>query len=456
MLLSETYKSHYKINFKLAYPVMMSQLGHVLVGVVDSLMVGQLGEVPLAASSLANSVFFFFMCFGIGVSYGITPLVAQINNPEEGNSAPSLLKSSLFINLIIAAIIFVIVLFMIKNLHLLGQDKFVVIAATPYLWIISLSIIPFMIFQTLRQFAEGLSFTKQAMFIILISNFVNIILNYLLIFGNMGFPNLGLQGAGWATFISRIVMVILMVLLVKNHTKMSRFVKGFWQQKRSLLHIKELLNIGIPSGLQFSFEVSAFVVAAIMMGWLGASALAAHQIAISLATISYMMASGLATAATIRVGNQLARKDYQTLRDAVFSIFVMVIVFELIWTFVFIIGKDFLPTLYINDVNVLNIASKLMVMAAFFQLSDGLQVVGLGALRGLSDTKIPTIYTLFAYWVFGLPMGYILAFQFNIGSEGVWIGLIIGLTVTAMSLFFRFNSISKKLITKNNTNLKHI
>ena len=433
MLISSTYKAHYKLNLKLAIPVMLSQLGHVFVGVTDSVMVGSLGEIPLASASLANSVFFFFMCFGIGVSYGITPLVAQ----EEGNykNASELLKSSLLINAILAALIFVIVLAGSEFLHLLNQPENVVIVASPYLWIIALSIMPLMIFQTLRQFAEGLSFTKQAMYISLSANVFNVIFNYLLIYGKFGFPELGLQGAGWATLISRVLMVFFMVLLMTYHKKLKRYTQYIRSVKMSKDKIQKLLNIGIPSGLQFSFEVSAFVIAAIMMGWLGSAPLAAHQIAITLATISYMMASGLSTAATIRVGNQLAKKDHKTLREAVFSIFILVVIFELIWTVIFILGKDFLPTLYIDDTEVLKIASKLMVMAAFFQLSDGLQVVGLGALRGLSDTKVPTYLTLMAYWIIGLPVGYYLAFNLGYGGEGVWTGLIIGLTITAIKSF---------------------
>jgi len=284
------------------------------------------------------------------------------------------------------------------------------------------------------------------MYIIVESNLINIVLNYFMIFGNFGFPQLGLQGAGIATLISRGLMALFMIIMFKKHSKINQYVTHFWKSKISKPTIKELLSIGIPSGLQFSFEVSAFTVAAIMIGWIGSASLAAHQIAISLATISYMMATGLSTAATIRVGNQLGKKDYKTLKEAVFSIFFMVVVFELIWTIIFVLGKDFLPTLYINDIEVLSIASKLMILAAIFQLSDGLQVVGLGALRGLHDTKTPTLYTLIAYWVVGLPFGYFLTFKLNFGAEGIWVGLIIGLTITALGLFFRFNNLSKKLV----------
>ena len=446
MYLSKKYKAHYKTNLKLALPVMMSQLGHVMVGVVDSLMVGRLGEIPLAASSLANSVFFFFICFGIGVSYGITPLVAQLDNTGSNGEETSLLKNSLVINIIIAIVIFLLVVFMSHNLSYLGQNELVVVETIPYLFTIALSIVPFMVFQTFRQYVEGLSYTKQAMFIIVGSNLINIILNYFLIFGKWGFPQLGLEGAGIATLISRVFMLILIIILVNKHKVMKKHIVGFWSAKINKLDIKKLLDIGVPSGLQFSFEVSAFTVAAIMMGWLGSAPLSAHQIAISVATVSYMMASGLATASTIRVGNQLGKKDFVTLRDAVYSILIMVIAFELIWTMVFILGRNFLPSLYIDDIEVLRIASRLMVLAAFFQLSDGIQVVGLGALRGMQDTKLPTWYTLIAYWVIGLPVGYLLAFQYNLGGDGIWIGLIIGLTLAAVALIIRFNNLSKKLL----------
>ena len=428
---------------------MLSQLGHVMVGVVDSLMVGKLGEIPLAASSLANSVFFFFLCFGVGVSYGLTPLVSQYDHPNENQKTTSLLKNSLVINLILATIICLVVVSMNRFLNALGQDEEVVLYAKPYLWIITMSIIPFMIFQTLRQFSEGLSFTKQAMYVIVGSNLINVVFNYFLIFGKFGFPQLGLDGAGYATLLSRVIMAFWMVWLVMYNKKIKNYVDNFWSIKLSTETIKKLLNIGIPSGFQFSFEVCAFVAAAIMMGWLGSTPQAAHQIAINLATISYMMASGLSTAATIRVGNQLGRKDYKTLQEAIYSIIVLVIVIQVFWMTVFILGRDFLPTLYINDNDVIVIASRLLILAAIFQISDGLQVVLLGALRGLSDTKIPTYFTLISYWVIGLPVGYYLGFTLGFNGVGVWIGLIIGLAVTAFLLVLRFRRLSNNLVEAN-------
>ena len=221
------------------------------------------------------------------------------------------------------------------------------------------------------------------------------------------------------------------------------FSIGFYSKKL----IKRLINIGLPAGLQFIFEVGAFGLAVIMIGWIGTKALAAHQIAVNLAAVSYMAASGLSAAATIRVGNQLGRKDVPTLRAAAFTLYGMVITFMLACALIFILGRYYLPSLYIRDVEVVQIASSLVVIAGFFQLSDGIQVVSLGALRGLEDVKVPTLLTFIAYWVIALPIGYLLGFKFDLGAEGIWYGLLIGLTIVAMVMSIRFNKLTKMLVS---------
>ena len=215
----------------------------------------------------------------------------------------------------------------------------------------------------------------------------------------------------------------------------------------------KLIKIGVPTGFQFIFEVGAFSAAAIMMGWIGVTALAAHQIAINLASISYMMASGLSTAAMVRVGNQLGRKDIKTLREAGFTAFVMVAIFMSVSAVIFILFREFLPSLYIDDVSVIQMSATLLVIAGFFQLSDGIQVVGLGALRGMSDVRVPTIVTLIAYWVIGLPLGYILAFSLGMQEIGIWVGLLIGLTVTGIMLLYRFHKLSQRILDKQESNI---
>jgi multidrug resistance protein, MATE family len=446
--MSNSLKEHFSKNFHLAYPVMISQLGHTLVGVADSVMVGRLGAVPLAAASLGNVVFFVLMTFGIGVSYAITPLVAAADGEGNQKQIGVLLKHAFLINLITGLVIFLTVKLGEGVIFHLKQPIDVVEMAIPYLSIIMLSMVPLMIFQTFRQFAEGLSLTRQAMVIVLISNALNIGLNYILIFGKLGFPAMGLLGAGWATFISRVVLALLMAGYIRYRRRFQRYWEEFGWSQYSWELIRKMLKIGIPSGLQFIFEVGAFGFAAIMMGWLGAKTLAAHQIAINLASISYMMASGLSAAAAIRVGNQLGRKDILTLRMAGFTIYGMVLLFMGICALIFLAGREFLPSLYIDDAEVIALAAPLIVIAGLFQLSDGAQVVGLGALRGLADVKIPTWLTFIAYWVIGLPSGYFLAFYTPLASKGIWVGLLIGLSVVAVALFIRFEGLTRKMLPK--------
>lgn len=448
IMLSTDFKEHFRRNYLLAYPVVLSQLGHVLVGTADAMMVGRVGTNELAAVSVANAVFSVMMMFGIGISFGLTPLVAQSDGEGDPRAGMRFFKHSFIINLVFGVILFVILLFGGFILDLLDQPPEVVKLAKPYLAIIGFSLVPFMIFQTAKQFAEGLSMTKQAMYITISANVVNVGLNYVLIFGKLGFEPMGLVGAGWATLISRILMAIIMVLFVRHSKRFiiywSYFKVTVWNSKS----FKNLLNLGVPTGFQYIFEVGAFATAAIMIGWMGAIPLAAHQVAINLASISYMMATGISAAATVRVGNQLGQRDFITMRIAGYTCFVMAILFMAFTGSLFMIFNEFLPSLYTDDPQVIGIASTLLIIAALFQLSDGIQVIGLGALRGMGDVKLPTLVTFLAYWAIGLPMGYVLAFHLGFGESGVWYGLLIGLSVTAVILFLRFKNRAAKLINQ--------
>jgi multidrug resistance protein, MATE family len=440
-----TTKEHIKTSWILAYPVMLSMLGQVMTGVADSIMVGWTGATPLAASSLANVVFTLALTFGIGVSYAITPLVAEADGQKNNKSIVDALRHGFIINMITGVVLVAIILLTENFLHHINQPADVVSLALPYLNIIAFSIIPTMVFQTYRQFAEGMHDTRMAMIIVVVSNLFNIALNYVLIYGKLGFPEMGLNGAGVATLIARIIMGGWMAsyILYSDTYKKFRFAFGNYSKKL----INRMLHIGVPAGIQFIFEVSAFGFSAIMMGWLGTTALAAHQIAINLATISYMTTSGLGAAATIRVGYFLGKKDTRNLRHAGFTLIGLGAVIMIAWGILFIVGKNFLPALYINDAAVLAMAAPLMIIAGFFQLSDGLQVVCIGALRGLQDVKVPSVLIFVAYWIIGLPLGYWLGFELNYGANGIWIGLLVGLTITALAMVWRFNYLSKKHFT---------
>jgi MATE family multidrug resistance protein len=283
------------------------------------------------------------------------------------------------------------------------------------------------------------------MIIVITSNLVNIFLNYVLIYGKLGFPELGLNGAGWATLIARTLMGVWMMLYIYCGKSFAGYRPGFALGNYSRKLINRLLHIGIPAGIQFIFEVSAFGFSAIMMGWLGTTALAAHQIAINLATISYMTTSGLGAAATIRVGSYLGQKNFALLRQAGFTLMGMGATLMTLWGIVFIVARYELPALYIDQPEVIAMAAPLMIIAGLFQLSDGMQVVCIGALRGIQDVKIPSLLIFIAYWVIGLPLGYLLGFSFKMGANGIWTGLLIGLTITALAMYWRFNRLTKNL-----------
>jgi MATE family multidrug resistance protein len=433
----------------LAYPIMLSMLGQVMTGVADTVMIGWTGSTPLAAAAFANTFFSIPLFFCVGISYAITPLVATASGEGNHKEVNRVLKHGLLINLsagiLVTALIFCIRPFM----HFMGQPDEVAVLALPYLDIIAPAIIPTMLFQTFRQFSEGLQHTRVAMIIVIGSNLLNILLNYIFIFGLFGFPELGLNGAGWATLISRLVMGIAMAWYVWSGNIFRSYRSGFSFGKYNSALLSKMLNIGIPAGSQFIFEAGAFGFSSIMMGWIGTVQLAAHHIALNLATISYMTTSGLGAAATIKVGHYLGVKDKLNLRRSAFLMLWMAGAIMAFWAAGFLAGRYYLPSLYNDEPEVLSVAASLMIIAAFFQLSDGIQVVCAGALRGIQDVKIPSLLIFCAYWVISLPMGWLLAFKFNMGAEGIWIGLLSGLTLTAFAMVLRFNYLSAGLDVKN-------
>jgi multidrug resistance protein, MATE family len=432
-----TIRTHLRENLILAIPVMLSNLGHVLMGVTDTMMVGHLNAESLAAAGLALVVFNVFMLFGIGVSFAITPLVAAAHGEKDDKAITETLRHGLIINIINAAILVGVVEVGKNLLYHINQPAEVVERAIPFLSIIAFSLVPMMIFQTFKQFAEGMSNTRVALVVMILANILNVILNYILIYGHLGFPALGLAGSGWATFASRVFMAVAIALYIYYMPAFRRFRSGFSWGNYSKRLFSKMLHLGIPSGVQFIFEAAAFDFSLVMMGWLGTKTQAAHQIAINLATLSYMITTGLATAATIRVGYFSGTRDYKNMRLAVYTLLGMALVLMTIFASIFIIGNNWLPSLYINDPEVIPIAASLLVVAALFQLSDGTQVVCASALRGLQDVKMPSVFILISYWIIGLPLGYWLAFKSGYGAIGIWLGLFIGLTLTAAGMFWR-------------------
>ncbi|MCU0343638.1 MAG: MATE family efflux transporter [Ignavibacterium sp.] len=433
-------------TFKLAYPVIIGQLGIIMMGVVDSIMVGRLGPVPLAAASLGNSLIFLILIVGIGCSIVVSPLVAILVGAKRYSECGIYFRQSLLVNVFLSLVMIGIILLGVNFIHQLNQPSEVIELTIVYMSIVGLSAFPLMIYQTYKQFIEGLSIMKPAMVIAILANVINALANWVLIFGELGFPKLGLAGAAWATFASRIFMALVIMFYVMSNEKFKQYDVTFHFRGINLPVIKKILSLGLPSGFQYFFEVGAFSFAVIMIGWIGANELAAHQIAINLASISFMGVLGISQAASIRVGNAMGEQSILKIRKAGFTGIVLGASIMFFAGLTFILLNDFLPTLYISDKNVIDIASRLIIIAALFQLSDGTQAVGIGVLRGLTDVKGPTIITFVAYWIISLPIAYVLAFYFNLGVDGVWIGLLIGLSVSAILLTLRFNHKSKQII----------
>jgi MATE family multidrug resistance protein len=451
----------FRYNWKLSAPVIMGMLGHTFVGLVDNIMVGQLGSAELAAVSLGNSFFFVAMSLGIGFSTAITPLVAEADSENNFKKGKSAFKHGLFLCIILSLLLFGMILLAKPLMYLMEQPEEVVLLTMPYLDIIAISLIPLIIFQGFKQFSDGLSLTKHAMYATIVGNLINIGLNYILIFGKLGFPKMGIVGAGVGTLVSRLAMIAIIWTLLKNDKKASAFVTHIRLFILDSTMLKKIINLGLPSAMQMFFEVAIFTSAIWLSGLLGKNAQAANQIALNLSSMTFMIAMGLSVTAMIRVGNQKGLRNYEELQRIAKSIFLMGIMFASVFALLFLIFHDIFPALYLDldDVNnysdnqeVVSIASKLLLVAALFQISDSAQVIFLGALRGLQDVKMPTVLTFIAYWMIGFPTSYFLGKESAYGSTGIWIGLLVGLASASIFLYLRFIYLTNRLIQAHKTN----
>lgn len=450
-----SYTKEFSYNFKLAYPIILGMLGHTLIGIVDNIMVGKLGSTELAAVSLGNSFIFIAMSLGIGFSTAITPLIAEADAEKDEKKIRSTFHHGLLLCTVLGVALFALIVLAKPIMLLMHQPKEVVEMAYPYIDWVAFSLIPVIIYQGYKQFADGLSRTKYSMYAIFMANVVHIFFNYVLIYGVWIFPKLGILGAALGTVISRIMMVVFMHYLLKYDTSIKIYFKNFSIREIKKSVLKKIINLGTPSAMQMLFEVSLFTGAIWLSGSIGKTSQAANQIALTLATLTFMFAMGLSVTAMIRISNQKGLKDYVNLVVVAKSIYLLAIIIEIVFAILFIVFHNYLPPLFLNlentqqavdNIEVIQIASKLLLVAAVFQISDGLQVVVLGALRGLQDVKYPMYITFVAYWLIGFPISIYLGLKTELKAVGIWIGLLAGLTVAAIFLYIRFNYLTKKMI----------
>jgi MATE family multidrug resistance protein len=452
------YTKEFSYNIKLAYPVIFGMLGHTLIGIVDNYMVGNLGSTELAAVSLGNSFIFLALAIGMGFSTAITPLTAEADAEKNDKKIRTTFHHGLLLCTILGVSLFMLTVLSKQLMYFMDQPQAVVALAGPYIDWVAFSLIPVVMYQGYKQFADGLSLTKYSMYSIILANVVHVFFNYVLIYGFWIFPKLGVIGAALGTVISRIMMVVFMHYLMKHNAIMKKYFKNFTFKEIKKSIIKKIIGLGFPSAMQMLFEVTLFTAAIWLSGTLGKNSQAANQIALILASSTFMVAMGMSVTAMIRVSHSRGVGDYKNLIVVARSIFLLAVMIEAFFAFIFVVFHNFLPHLFLNmtdpaqvldNKEIIFITSKLLLIAAIFQISDGIQVVVLGALRGLQDVKIPMYITFVAYWVIGFPISFYLGKYTDLKAVGVWIGLLAGLTAAALFLYIRFARLTKKLVQEN-------
>lgn len=432
-------------TIKLAIPVIIGELAQMALHIIDTAMVGAISYKQLAAASLVINAMNIPFVIGLGMTISVSQMVSMAHGRRDSQLVSHYLYNGFVLCGTTAVLIATGLIFGRSVLNSLGQDPEVVRYALPFMQLMGLSIIPLLLFMTLKQFTDGLELTRTAMLISLSGMPVNILLNWLLIYGNWGFPRLELNGAGWSTLITRTLMFAALALVILRHRTFARYIavsRTQWKLRRKTM--RELLFIGVPSSLQIGMEAGAFAVSGIIIGTIGAVAQAAHQIALSCASFTFMVSLGLAQAGSIRVSNAYGRSDWQKIAVIGKSTLVVALIYGTFCAIMFILFRHQLPLLFNKDAAVLELAALLVLLAAVFQISDSTQAIGAGLMRGIKDVKYPTMLITIAYWIIGIPVGYLFAFVFDMGAAGMWLGLITGLTMASLFLISRFLKVSAK------------
>jgi len=451
---------YYKRNLKVAFPVMLTQLGAALVGLFDSIMVGHYGTADLAAVSFSNAIFFTVMVFAMGSVMGITPLVGHVHGRLEKLMAQgttedeiahkhdqitSYLANGLVFTGLMCLASLVLLAPCIPFLDRFGQEPEVIACARPYYILIVFSIIPFLLFCFSKQFLEGLGNTWVAMLITVGCNVLNIFLNWVFIFGHLGFSPMGAEGAGWATLIARTLMPICFFIAMMIKADWRRYLTAMCGRMVTRREVEHLLAIGTPIGLQSFAEAFLFTASFVIIGWISKEALAAHHIANQMADLTFMLAQGIGAATTIRVSHQLGKGDLHAVRMASRASIHLCLLMNTIGASIMFFFRYQLPYIFTNDAEVASIASSLLIFAALFQYADGLQCMGAAMLRGIQDVRVPMRIALFAYLLVALPLGLYLTFPAGLGAKGMWIAFVIALVIPAILFHIRFNRQLKQL-----------
>jgi multidrug resistance protein, MATE family len=423
----------------LALPIMAGMVGQMLIGLADTIMVGRVGVVPLAAAAMVNALAHIPFVAGLGLLSSVAVLTSQAFGAGDKAEAGEVLRHGLLLAAIAGATTALLLAALRPFLPVLRQPPEVVAAAGTYLILFGSSMLPVLVAHACKQFSEALNRPWVPTFILLGGVGLNILLNWILIYGRWGAPALGLNGAGWATLIARLAIAVVLVLYVIRAPALRLFQPARWFAALSRARSGRLLNLGWPVATQHLLEVSAFVFAALMMGWINADAIAAHQIAITCAGTTFMFPLGIGMAVCIRVGQAWGAEQYARMRRiGALGLGSAALLMALFGT-VFVLWGEPLARVFVHSPTVVALTVQLLLVAALFQVADGLQIVAISGLRGLSDVRIPALVAVLAYWLLAVPLGYVLAFPAGQGAVGIWIGLASGLGAAAAGLLWRFH-----------------
>jgi MATE family multidrug resistance protein len=435
-----TYKDQYKANLRLALPVVLTQLGQILTQVADNLMVGRYGgsdPTPLAAVSFGGAVFFILFIAAIGIALGMTPLVGELYAQGDREKSSGLLQNGILFYGLLGVAMAAVQYAVIPLMYHLGQPAEVVDMAIPYYRMLVWSMPFIMLFFTFKQFLEGVGNTKVEMFVTIAANLANIGFNWVFIYGRYGFPEMGAEGAGLGTLMSRIIAPMLMIGYFYSRSKYRVYLEGFSPRNYSWASVRQLLHMGLPISMQMFLEASAFVGTGIMMGWFNKETMSANQIATTIGNCAFMIVMSIGAATTIRVSHCYGARDIGQLSLAAKASYHLVLAWNALAALVFITMRNVIPTFFTTNAEVIAIASNLMVFAALYQLSDGIQNVSVGILRGIQDVKIIMPIAFVSYWLLNLPAGYLFGFTMGMGPSGLFLGFSFGLSAAAVMMIVR-------------------
>lgn len=446
MILSETYKKKIKEALTLALPIIAGQLGQVLMGFFDTVQVGGLGHEFIAASGFANGIYWMTILAGMGILFAVSPLVSEAFGEGKGHKSIGVLISSMVVSAVLTVVFTFIIWVITTHLSVFKHSQTDEIYGGKFLHLINYSTGFVFFFMAGKQFLDGMGKTQIGMYITLAGLVMNCFLNWVLIYGRLGAPAMGIEGAAVASGLSRAAMTVAILIYIWRDKQVRELRAEFIKYAdASMSYVKPILVIGIPAGLQFFWEVAAFNAGQIMSGWISTSAEAAHMISIGLASITFMVLTGISAAGTIMVGYAYGAKDKEGIRVSGNTVIFLTIAIEIVFAIFFLCFHNFLPLLYTDHAEVVSIASYMLLFAAVFQISDGLQAVAAGALRGMQDVKYPAVIAFVSYWLVMIPGCYFLTFHFGLGLKGIWIGFILGLSVAAILQLLRFKYVLKKL-----------